>query len=556
MSEDASHSAGGQLNLSSRWLYLPVMIAVLLMLPRICSAEFGFLDDASVLIKSQQLIQGDWNQLLEPGSGRFRPLYWSYPTIIYSLAHLRPEWFFVGNLLLLVGTVAGIIVLAKRLTDSRFIGLWSGIFFVLSGPVIENYYTLSKGEPLQVFWIIISLLSLNEWSRLKSRKSKAAILGLLTLLLFLAIISKETSLVMVPISFVWLLGSLIHRKYAQEETNGKIVRAYLVSTFTAAGIYLILRFVLLPVNTPGDGYASNYALNISRILSAARQWERWIRRDFFYLIPLCILPVLNVIRTGRLNYGKVLFETLVWMVAWALVFLPWVYQVEYYMLPFAVGSSVLGGVLLQQTLSIAKRRGKPTHLLALICVVAAAFFFIVTLPNNLTNARLQLTVDENNAAMLSFVVDELPADSTLFINIQEPNQYVDDIKLWLAELMGRADLHVEHYQFQTFRGSDGQNPYYYVASPYLDNQYYRSVRLGVGEASSKTWDESMLSFVGESAEVIFETLGEYRLSIVDIRLGCLIIDEPAYCDIPTVPIDDRVLTYGWRIYRIPYPQGQ
>lgn len=556
MREDASHHAGGLMNISSRWLYLPLMIAILLMLPRICSAEFGFFDDASVLIKSQQLIRGDWNQLLEPGSGRFRPFYWLYPTIIYSLAHLRSGWFFAGNLLLLIGTTAGIMILSKRLTDSRFIGFWSGIFFVLSGPVIENYYTLSKGEPLQVAWILIALLTLCEWRRMASRRSKAAILALLTLWTFLSIISKETSLVMVPISIAWFLGTLIYGKYTQEETNWKQLRAYMLSTFAAAGIYLLLRFVLLPVNTPSDGYASNYTLDISRILSAARQWERWIRRDFFYLTPLCILPIISIVRTRRLNHGKVIFETLVWMAAWAFVFLPWVFQVEYYMLPFAVGSSVLGGILLYQTLEIAKRGGKLTRLLALICVIAAAFFFIVTLPNNLTNARLQLTVDENNAAMLSFVVDELPTNSTLFINIQEPNQYVDDIKLWLAEIMGRADLHVEHYQFQTFRSSNGQNPYYYVASPYLDNQYYRSVRLGVGEASSKTWDESMLSFVGESADVIFETLGGYRLSIVDIRLGCLIVDEPAYCDIPTVPIDDRILTYGWRIYRIPYAQGQ
>jgi hypothetical protein len=554
MSEAASQKNWGKLIISKYWLYVPAILGILIMIPRLSSAEFGFLDDAIVLIKSQRLLNGEWNQLLELGSGRFRPLYWLYPALIYSLAKMRPEWFFIGNLLLLVSTTIGLTIFANRLTKSKLIAFFSGLFFVLSGPVIESYYTLSKGEPLQIAWILFSLLALCGINRSKTRKSKNLTFGLLILFGFLAIISKETSLVMVPISAIWFLGSIIQKRITKTETDWKRIGLYLASMTTAAGLYFILRMILLPANAPADGYASNYIMDPTRLITAMKQWERWIRRDFFFLLPLFVIPMLDLLRTRQIDHANVLFQVLTWMIGWAFVFLPWVFQVEYYLLAFAVGSSLLGGILLEHTVRNAKHSGKIIRLLAVVCIVAAAFFFIVTLPNNYTNGRLQLTVDENNAAMLSFVVNELPANSTFYINIQEPNQYVDDIKLWVSEIMGRSDLHVEHYQYQMIFPSNDPNPDYYVASPYLDNQYYRSVRLGVGETSSKTWDESMLSFVGESADIIYETYGVFRLSIIDFRFGCLFVDEPAYCDIPTVPIDDRVLTYGWRVYRIPMSQ--
>jgi hypothetical protein len=295
-------------------------------------------------------------------------------------------------------------------------------------------------------------------------------------------------------------------------------------------------------------------MDIIRILTSMKQWERWIRRDFFYIAPLLFIPLLDFIRVRRNEQRNSIFASLVWMISWVFIFLPWIYQVEYYLLPFAVGSSIFAGILLHQTVWIAKRSGKLTRLFTTICITAAAFLFIATLPNNLTNARLQLTVDEKNAAMLSFIVNELPVNSTLLINIQESNQYLSDMKLWISEIKGRSDLNVEQYQFQTLKQTDDTTKYYYVVSPYLDNEYYRSVRLGFGATSSKEWDQSMLSFVGESAEIIYETYGSFGLTIVDFRFGCLFIDAPDYCDIPTVPFDNRELTYGWCIYRIPILQ--
>ncbi len=547
MREVSSNHIGDQFSISRYWFFIPLAIGILIMLPRICSPEFGFFDDAGLLIKSHKLINGEWDQLLELGSGRFRPFYWIFPMLIYSIAKMRPEWFFIGNLILLVGTTALVIILANRLTGSRFIALLSGIFFVTSGPIIESYYTLSKGEPLQAAWILVSLLALYGINQSKSRKFKSAVLGLIILSIFLAIISKETSLAMLPISMIWFIGALIRKYFSKTETDWKISAVYLSSTVIAAGIYFILRTIMLPDITLENGYTSNYIFDIPRLIAAMKQWERWIRRDFFYLAPLCVIPIINLIRTRRVKHAKILFNTLVWMIGWTIIFLPWVYQVEYYLLPFSVGSSVLGGILLEQTVMSAKCGGILNRLLTTSCAVVATILFTVTIPNNLTNARLQLTVDENNAAMLSYIVDELPSQSTLLINIQEPNQYADDIKLWLSEIMGRSDLLVENYNYQTFTSSNAQYPYFYIASPYLDNQYYRSVRLGVSEASSKKWDESMLSFVGESAKIIYETYGEFRLSIVDIRFGCLFMDAPDYCDIPTVPFDNRVLTYGGQV---------
>jgi hypothetical protein len=76
---------------------------------------------------------------------------------------------------------------------------------------------------------------------------------------------------------------------------------------------------------------------------------------------------------------------------------------------------------------------------------------LLTLPNNYTNAAVQIAIDDSNDQLLQFVRAETPANATILLNIQETNEYVKHFILLVNEIGGRADLQIELYQDRTYR---------------------------------------------------------------------------------------------------------
>jgi hypothetical protein len=74
--------------------------------------------------------------------------------LILLLAGADPFWFFFGNLLLLMGITLCVVLIAQRYGMEPFQATLAGIFFLLSGPIIENAYTLTKGELQQTLWLL------------------------------------------------------------------------------------------------------------------------------------------------------------------------------------------------------------------------------------------------------------------------------------------------------------------------------------------------------------------------------------------------------------------
>ncbi|MFU8827220.1 MAG: hypothetical protein ACNA70_06985 [Brevefilum sp.] len=57
---------------------IPLMIAVLIMAPRLASPQFGIMDDSLIYVEVQKLLQGDLSMSYDLQAGRFRPLYWFF----------------------------------------------------------------------------------------------------------------------------------------------------------------------------------------------------------------------------------------------------------------------------------------------------------------------------------------------------------------------------------------------------------------------------------------------------------------------------------------------
>src|ERR1039458_8679428 len=148
-------------NLVTLACFSPALLGVLLLIPRLVSAQFGLLDDGVTIHAARQLSQHLGLAIrLNPETGRFLPVYWLYQTAVYMVGWAQPIVFFAANAILLALTVSLIIHFVLLRGCSRLQAWASGLFFVLSGPVIESFYPLSKAEPVQMAALLLGLVLL------------------------------------------------------------------------------------------------------------------------------------------------------------------------------------------------------------------------------------------------------------------------------------------------------------------------------------------------------------------------------------------------------------
>lgn len=535
--------------------YSPVLACLLIMLPRFLSPQFGLLDDGVTISAARHVIAGDWsiwNMGADAGTGRFRPAYWLAYSAVYRLSGDDPFLFFLANGLVFAGITLGLVCLTRATGGRRLQAAVAGLLFALSGPAVETFYTLSKGEPFQLLWLVGSLLVIAALPHLRSTVGKAGVLLLAAVLVFLADATKETSLAMIPVSLAWCLAAWFRRRNTHERRGFEARSAYLLATVMATVVYLGLRAYFVRQATPADNYAAHYGLQLSQILATGFRWAGWLMHDFPYMVPVVgLLGVFWVLRK-KAPQGGLLFDAFLWMGGWVLVFLPWgAPTVEYFLLPFAAGCSVFSGILIGRSGRAVPQAGKTEWSFGVTGLVLAAGLFLTTLPNNASNGQQQLAVDAANADMLDYLASTLPQGSMVIVNIQDPNEYVAEIALHLDVIRGRPDLVVNHFSYQEALLSPEVDPPYVVLAPSVENQPRLAVRMGVIEPTVRQWNESMLQFLGGSLEVEYETERRFRLLTVDLlRVFCPLFPAREYCHVAGPAIDRRLFSYGWTVYRL------
>ncbi|MCX6554767.1 MAG: hypothetical protein NTZ12_07105, partial [Candidatus Aminicenantes bacterium] len=180
------------------------------------------------------------------------------------------------------------------------------------------------------------------------------------------------------------------------------------------------------------------------------------------------------------------------------------------------------------------------------------YLFAFTIPTLVTNARLQIVIDRSNAEMLAFIVKNAPQRSTIWINIQEPNEYVTEFILWVNQVSDRPDLQVDYFHGQDLITAEAKGQEIWIVSPNIENQFYPSVRMGVYENNSKTWNQILEIYLNGKGEQIDGIHYSFQILIFDpIRFFCPLMDLPSYCQVSINPLDDRIFSYGWTIDRLP-----
>jgi hypothetical protein len=537
------------------WLSI-CLIALLIMLPRLASPQFGLLDDGNSLRTAGLLAAGKW-RLEDVAGGRSRPLYWLFWSLPYLLAGPNPYWYFAANLVSLIGLVTCVFVLARSLGMEALPAWLASVTFLLAGPVVENFYTLSKGEPLQLILVLLALILILKTRELPPVRAHLTVWVFVPILTLLAGLTKETVLVMIPISLAWLLVAARSRPSAGGVDLSVLRRA--VIGFGIGGVFFVsYRLATIGPDLLGGGYASGFEFSLSRILDTGARWMAWLLRDFLFLLPLASLLVLWRMKGVGPSRKDILLGSLVWMAGWLAIFLPWLFVAEYYLLPFSLGAALFGAVLLDDAVTVVRRRA-PTWAVTSALLVLAGLLFLTNLGNFWTVARLQLAVDEANASVVADLAERVPQAGTIVVNIQEPTEYVSQMGLLLSALYDRADLRVIHLDpgAPLFDGVPGE---VFVVAPYIENQLLFSDRLGVNEPDVRRWNESIEDVIQSGSEVYRRRADVRMLAIDPARVLCPVLGGVQatrlpigsimrYCESGGI-IDRRVFSYGWDVYRL------
>jgi hypothetical protein len=371
-------------------------------------------------------------------------------------------------------------------------------------------------------------------------------------LVFLACNTKETGVLLVPSSLasllIYWLWSKINHQLDQKALKKRMI--LLGASLIGVIAYLIISSVIKNSFLLSTG-SSNFNFNPDFLYSQFRILGDWIIRDYLYLLPLGLGALVALYKKSNRNYLPHLIECVFWIFIWAAVYIPWLYLPEYYLLPVALIFAILCGTLISINISMlrAKNVGR---IIGLISLSLSALLFAITIPNLATNARLQMTMDSANADMLAFIVDNAPQNARIWINIQEPNEYVNEFVLWVNQIKNRPDLQVDYFHSQDLPTAEANSLALWIVSAHLENQFYPSVRMGIYENTSNAWNlnlENHLNGKGEQIDNIRYSM--QNINFDPMRFFCSLAGSLHYCQVPNNPLDTRILTYGWTIVRVP-----
>jgi len=530
---------------------IPFLLVIVVMLPRLLSPQFGLLDDAATLARAEDIMDGDFNLENDLQAGRFRPIYWLFPAAIYLFADGNPFWYFMGFLIIFLLLLLVIQTLLKLRRAAPWQIFLTSVLFVFSIPIIENFYTLSKGEPLQLLFILVSL-TLLEHQKQAGEEPKLWWVDFGTFLcILLAMMVKETTIILLPIALLWLAYVWLSKKNG----NKSIRKAHLHFAITAslAVITIFLLRAIAGASSITEGtYSYRYQFSISSILMQIARWMTllafYFHYFFIYLFSLILVFIFGKTIRKLLDYDLIFWG--IWCLLWLAVLIPWEYAEAYYLLPFSAGAAFLIGLTIPMLIQNFQQIRRIPRLVLIVILSLSGLLFGLTLPNYYTHARMQLTFDQMNHEMLVFVAENAPENGHVLINIEQENEYTEMIGRFLFEQYGREDIKIENVDADVLADLENKQDAWLLI-PRISNQPRLTVRVGVEERFQSAWNETILQNLDGEQDQIFSQRETFRLVNVNLPVSlCPLIGENGFCERPDPLVDTRQFSYGWEIIQI------
>ena len=520
------------------------------MLPRLISPQFGLMDDGRGVLISRGIMQGNLDLSWDIQAGRLRPVYWAGFAFWYMLADGHAFWYFLGNLIVFSATTWVLIRLVIELGGSMLQAWASGMIFALSPPVIENVYTLSKAENLQLFllctaiWLVVIAIKYG-----RGYSYWVTLVGAF-LLVQTACFTKESTLLMIPISISWWLISWLGklRHISKATFAEKVTRWLTLISLLSGGIYYLARSIFISSKIIGVGQGSSFSFEGSQILTGMVRWGGWILRDFIWLMPMMLVVLIwCLVKRQPPRSGLWIFAG-VWMLAWLGVYIPWYFGAEYYLMPFTAGVAVLSGVLLVEIIAIIGNPGRIWKATGTITLGLTSLLFLATQANSYSDASVQLAQDAANTSVMEYVAENAPVGSIVLVNIQLANEYIEQMEFLLKYDYGRTDLKIDYYHDQDLEQLTKQYPEVLILAAHMENQPKMTVRMGLIDHTLEIWN-SLLAYKIDTWKETFQVRREPALVMIDFpRLICPVIKQENYCSPDGGLVNIQNLLYQWTVY--------
>src|SRR5215216_207374 len=542
------------------WLFFIICVSCLLvMLPRILSAQFGLLDDAVLLLNAEQSIT-DLDSILHQfrAAGRFLPTTALLRGFVFSFSGFSPFRWYIWSTFELMAICLVLAYIARRHGFSILQALLSVLFFLASPTMIENFYTLSKSEIPMLLFISSAILLASSYRSAQNQFTKIMIMILCFILLLIAYGTKETLIVLPFIFLSWPAISWIYAKKAgEDQVSWQSDMILLVGSVIGGILYWVAQSML--GYSSQTTYAEGYQLfNAQKMLFNFLTLLGWLIRDYPYLLPLLISAfLLKPIREA--GYLVFTVRWMIWMIAWLAILLPW-YYLSYYFLPFLFGGALFSGAILgkmlellrfKEVLSLTGDSKNSPYMPVTIsrkwlwgCCITASLLVIPPAINANAYAKEQLTFDKANWQIVE-QVRSLPANSQLFLNIPPEAEYFYEFQLYVSEIYGRPDIKIKACQplISLPSGKD-----IYVASPIFLYQVLPRVR-ALNGPSIIEWRQSLNGLI-EGSELIYSTrirgpvldIGFHRM-LSFLKIGDMIGDSDRNMFVATT------IDYGWDLWK-------
>jgi hypothetical protein len=528
------------------FLVLPFLVAMLIMLPRLLSPQFGFEDDGISLSMASKALAG-MRINFDDTNGFFRPIYWLGLIVEYLIGGLNPFWFYFTNLVVLCMIIAEILILIRLRGGSIFQASLSAILFVLSSPIIESFYTNSKPEAQQLMWLAGSLVSGHFLAHPQKAKRYAANITTTAFILF-ASLNKSTFIALIPVSFGWVVLTWLFLRQDQGERRRSV--SYFIASLMATAAYFILRQWTLPIGILQGTYTNDYILNFNFMVFMINHWAIWLSRGYLgFLIGFALLLAFWK-KVGPVT-RRLALASLVWMMGWFAVYLPWGHALDYYLLPFAFGYAIFCGIIVGSLPDFLHELKISRKIMAVGLSCILGMLVLMSTVTNASNARIQLLMDKENMRLLTYLSENTRPEQVIAVNLNKNATFFRHVSLLMTLVGKRNDLNFIPFQFQQPQ-SENDKPYL-LAMPVIKNQPLVKVR-GYSEGQSLV-NKSLEAFTYK-LKPIYEIGGNaHLLTFNPAILLCPFTQRlplySIYCNKPaSLLIDSRDYSFGWQVYEI------
>jgi hypothetical protein len=416
-------------------------------------------------------------------------------------------------------------------------------------PIIENFYTLSKGEPFQLVFILAGVLILSKRKYQNNFDWKRILLSAFCILI--AILFKENAMVTLPIFFLWAVNNYFSPD--PDSNKGLISSLSLIAAAILAIIaYFLLRRVWGATALLGGTYTKRYLVDFTSLLQKLLRWATQFAFHFHYLLPIILMIIFLFFSKNTLNKKekRLVFQWGIWCLVWYGFLIPWQFAEVYFLLSFGFGVSIIIGIIIPPILRSIMSEQKYKRFSVAILLFITIILFILTIPNYITHAKTQLTFDKVNQEMLNFISEYPSADSTIFVNIETSNEYSEILEVFLKEINQFEDVTYDNIDPELMEEINNRKGAI-ILMPFIKNQPNLTVRAGVEEFYQQQWNERFLEKTGSNRESVTRFEQSFQLSNVNLPvLLCPILGQRGFCQHPDPVIDTRVFVYGWEIFEI------